>query len=263
MAVGNIRGRARLSASSPAAQAICDRCGFLYQLSDLRKQFQYGGKGLIDTGLLVCAQTCLDRPWDQLRALILPPDPVPHRNPRPDVLATPPATVGFPPPTSPGNQGWTQLILGAPVPGDYPTTKPAALDAVAAATGVPTPPFIADRSKTITQQDVTFTLMAANASRSWLLVYNPSGPQAQFSSGTAVWGAISNLIIGPGEAWFQATALGNGPCYTGALTAVGLYPEVELWAWENIVVPPAGLIALQSGLGFIGLQNGLGNIELE
>jgi hypothetical protein len=232
VALGNIQGFARTRASDPAASAICDRCGLKYNLSDLSPQWEYGGKGLINTGLLVCRRTCLDVPWDQLRALILPPDPVPHRNPRPDVLATPPGMVGAPPPTSPENQGWTQLILGAPVPGDYPTTKAAALAAVAAATGVPTPGGVIDRSATIAQQNVTFTLMAPNVARTWLLLYNPATPQAQFSSGTAVWGLPTNLIIGPGEAWFQATALGTGACYTGALTAIGLYSGVQLWAWE-------------------------------
>jgi hypothetical protein len=231
VALGNLSGRARASLSNPVAQGVCDRDGFRYPLHMLRRQFQYGGKGLINTGLLVCPR-CYDEPWEQLRALILPPDPVPHRNPRPDVLATPPATLGFPPPTSPGNQQWTQLILGAPIAGDYPTTKAAALAAVAAATGVPTPAGIIDRSIVIAKQNVTQALAPANPARSWLLIYNPSGPQAQFSAGTAVWGAVTNLIVGPGEAFFQATGVSVQACYQGALTAIGLYPGVPLWAWE-------------------------------
>lgn len=35
--------------------------------------------------ILVCTQTCLDVPQPQLRTIILPPDPVPVSNPRPEL----------------------------------------------------------------------------------------------------------------------------------------------------------------------------------
>lgn len=78
-------GRARVSASSPRAAAICDRCGFLYTHSDLRFQYQYAGARLVNTQLLVCDR-CLDEPDYFIRgqALALPPDPVSIENPRPD-----------------------------------------------------------------------------------------------------------------------------------------------------------------------------------
>jgi len=41
----------------------------------------YAGAGLINRRLLVC-KGCEDRPQDQLRSIVLPPDPVPIKNPR-------------------------------------------------------------------------------------------------------------------------------------------------------------------------------------
>lgn len=74
-------GRARTSARSPAAHAICDRCGFRYNHVDLRWQFQYGGSGLYNTRILVCAH-CEDKPQAQLLAISIPADPTPILNPR-------------------------------------------------------------------------------------------------------------------------------------------------------------------------------------
>jgi hypothetical protein len=74
-------GRARVSSKSPAAFAICDRCGFLYNHRDLAWQFDWGGASLINKRILVC-KPCNDTPQNQLRAIVLPADPVPIMNPR-------------------------------------------------------------------------------------------------------------------------------------------------------------------------------------
>ena len=74
-------GRARVSPRNPQAFAICDRCGFLSNHVDLQWQFEYAGSGLYNTRLLVCDE-CLDVPQEQLRAIIIPADPVPISNPR-------------------------------------------------------------------------------------------------------------------------------------------------------------------------------------
>jgi len=79
-------GRARVSASSPAAFGTCDRCSFLYNLKDLQWQFQWQGERLVNLQILVC-ETCLDLPSQQLRSLNLPPDPVPVYNARPEYYA--------------------------------------------------------------------------------------------------------------------------------------------------------------------------------
>lgn len=75
-------GRARTSARSPQAHAICDRCGARVNFVDLDWQFQWGGASLINLRLLVCRH-CKDVPQEQLRAIVLPADPLPIINARP------------------------------------------------------------------------------------------------------------------------------------------------------------------------------------
>lgn len=76
-------GRAHVSASNPRAFGVCDRCGIWHQLCNLSWQYQWAGTRLQNLRLLVCAQ-CLDVPQPQLKARILPPDPVPVMNARPE-----------------------------------------------------------------------------------------------------------------------------------------------------------------------------------
>ncbi len=75
-------GHARINPSSPEAAGTCDRCGFVYSFSDLRWQFQWAGAMLQNIRILVCYH-CEDEPQEQLRAIVLPPDPVPVINARP------------------------------------------------------------------------------------------------------------------------------------------------------------------------------------
>lgn len=74
-------GRARTSVSRPQAQALCDRCGIWHSHVDLRWQYDWRGTSLANLRLLVCRR-CMDKPQQQLRAIIIPADPVPIRNPR-------------------------------------------------------------------------------------------------------------------------------------------------------------------------------------
>jgi hypothetical protein len=74
-------GRAKVSARNPEAFAICDGCGFLYQHSELRFQLQWSGNKLVNLKQLVCRR-CNDIPQTQLRAIVLPADPMPIMNPR-------------------------------------------------------------------------------------------------------------------------------------------------------------------------------------
>jgi len=85
MAIPNRHGRARVDATAPSAFAICDTCGFEYLRSDLYAEKQWYGTKITDTGFLVC-DICLDVPQEQLRTIILPPDPIPVSQPRPDFL---------------------------------------------------------------------------------------------------------------------------------------------------------------------------------
>ena len=74
-------GRARTNPNAPASHAICDRCGCRVNFTDLQWQFDYRGRALMNLKILVCRH-CLDKPQDQLRAIILPPDPQPIINAR-------------------------------------------------------------------------------------------------------------------------------------------------------------------------------------
>jgi len=81
MAYASRAGRARTSARNPQAHAICDRCGFRFNHVNLSWQFDWAGASLINKRLLVCNR-CYDEPQQQLRAIVIPADPVPIINPR-------------------------------------------------------------------------------------------------------------------------------------------------------------------------------------
>lgn len=76
-------GRAVVNPEAPRSFAICDRCGFLFNHPDLTWQFQWAGPNLQNLRLLVC-QRCNDVPQPQLKPRILPPDPMPTLNARPE-----------------------------------------------------------------------------------------------------------------------------------------------------------------------------------
>jgi hypothetical protein len=80
------KGHARLDPQRPAAFAICEKCGFLYNHRDLRWDMQWRGNKLEKTGFLVCP-ACEDVPNQTLRPKVLPPDPVPVLNPRTETVA--------------------------------------------------------------------------------------------------------------------------------------------------------------------------------
>ena len=79
-------GRARVSSKNPQALGVCDRCGMWYNHVDLAWQFDWGGASLINKRILVC-QPCNDIPQNQLRAIVLPADPIPVMNPRTESYA--------------------------------------------------------------------------------------------------------------------------------------------------------------------------------
>lgn len=79
-------GRARVNPTNPEAFAICDRCGALYNHVDLSFQFDYRGMELKNTGRLVC-RPCTDIANEQLKPRIIPADPTPIMNARPENYA--------------------------------------------------------------------------------------------------------------------------------------------------------------------------------
>lgn len=74
-------GRAQTSSRNPRAFGVCDRCAIWYNRDQLNWQMDWAGASLINKRMLVC-NTCMDVPQQQLRAIIIPADPVPISNPR-------------------------------------------------------------------------------------------------------------------------------------------------------------------------------------
>lgn len=111
MAYASQSGRARTDPNNPQAHAICDRCGFRYNHVDLQWQFDWAGASLINKRILVCA-TCNDDPQQQLRAIVVPADPMPIVNPRIEPYLADETNYRY---TS--GQNTTNLQTGIPVPG--------------------------------------------------------------------------------------------------------------------------------------------------
>ncbi len=81
MAYASISGRARTNPRNPSAFAVCDRCSIWHNHKDLQWQYDWRGATIQNVRILVC-NTCLDVPQEQLRAIVVPPDPMPIMQPR-------------------------------------------------------------------------------------------------------------------------------------------------------------------------------------
>lgn len=81
-------GRAVTNPENPRAFAVCDNCRFWYNHHRLKWQREWQGTQIINKGFLVC-EACLDKPNPQLKARLMPPDPVPIANPRPETYRYP------------------------------------------------------------------------------------------------------------------------------------------------------------------------------
>lgn len=73
---------ARVDAQNPEGWAVCDRCQFWRNRSELVWQIEWAGNSLYSKGILVCQDRCFDKPQEQFRTIILPPDPPPIVNAR-------------------------------------------------------------------------------------------------------------------------------------------------------------------------------------
>lgn len=74
-------GHAKADPSAPRAAGFCDRCDHVWQLSQLVWEMQWRGTTLTRTGFRVCPE-CLDVPAQFLKAISIPADPLPVRDPR-------------------------------------------------------------------------------------------------------------------------------------------------------------------------------------
>ncbi len=76
-------GHAEVNPRAPVSFAICDRCSRQFNINMLSWQWQWAGPRLQNTRFLVC-RSCMDVPQPQLKPRILPPDPHPTLNARPE-----------------------------------------------------------------------------------------------------------------------------------------------------------------------------------
>jgi hypothetical protein len=83
MGYASISGRAITDPDAPRAFGVCDRCGIWYNHSELRWQYNIRGRGLQNLRILVCSD-CEDEPSYFLKPIIVPPDPPPIPNARPE-----------------------------------------------------------------------------------------------------------------------------------------------------------------------------------
>ena len=99
----------------------------MYNHDQLQWQFDYAGAGLINKRILIC-NPCNDTPQNQLRAIVLPADPVPIQNPRvQDYYTAETTTIAV------SQSAQTDPITGIPIyltvnlvnqDGSTPTTQP-------------------------------------------------------------------------------------------------------------------------------------------
>jgi hypothetical protein len=79
---------APVSLRHPVPWRICDRCGFRYLYPKTSWQYEWRGNDLVNIGLIVCPR-CLDVPQENLKVIIIGPDPVPVKDPRPGTYTPP------------------------------------------------------------------------------------------------------------------------------------------------------------------------------
>lgn len=75
---------ARTDPTRPQGWATCSRCGFIGNLIDFKWQFDWRGQNIVNLKFLVCPP-CYDLPSEAaLRTIVLPADPLPLMNARPE-----------------------------------------------------------------------------------------------------------------------------------------------------------------------------------
>jgi hypothetical protein len=148
MSYASRAGRARTNPSAPQAHAICDRCGCRYNFVDLQWQMEWRGATLQNIRILVC-RTCLDRPQENIRSIVVPADPMPIINARVQDFAaaeTDYRTAAAIPVNDP--------VTGIPVPPSVQIVTPAGQSITTSPTG--SPPGIAAAGVMPLQQGVHY-----------------------------------------------------------------------------------------------------------
>lgn len=129
-------GHARTNPRAPQAFAVCDSCGDWYNRVNLIVQREWYGDFLADTGFRVCPR-CLSKPQPQLKTVILPLDPVPIDEPRPERFQAQQSINGLTAPAVWQNlNGFTQIVgpqgtsIRMPILAEFDPTGPQAKNAM-------------------------------------------------------------------------------------------------------------------------------------
>ena len=84
-----------IDVKNPRSVGVCDGCGFWTMHPSMveKKEFR-GGSAPVGTGFYVCG-VCDDVPNPYYSKMVLPPDPIPIKNPRPENYSLDPSPMLF------------------------------------------------------------------------------------------------------------------------------------------------------------------------
>ena len=82
----NRYGKASVNPEKPRAFGVCDRCSNWTNHHKMRWQFEWNATELFNKRILVCDE-CYDKPQVQFRQVVIPADPPPIFNVRPENFA--------------------------------------------------------------------------------------------------------------------------------------------------------------------------------
>lgn len=235
-------GHARVDPNSPSAFAVCDRCQRLFNRRDLIWEMQWRGPRLMKTGYLV-DKSCLDVPQQQLRPRILPTDPVPIFNPRPEFFAF-----------ENGLQGFTLYTLDVPNNGnDGPVfSKNYVLDQIALLSGIAVP-SVDDDSGVIFTSQVAQAMIPLLPPHQYLLIFNPTALPLAVSFGTAGFLDTTSIVLSTGQALLWSSTQ-HTQISANAMTVAGFSIGQAYYAWATSLntglINDGGVLQLEFGIGY-------------
>lgn len=244
MAWGDISGQAVTDPNSPRAQGVCDECGTHYNLRSLRKEVQFMGTAVKWTGRLVCTPRCWTKPQPQLMPIRLPADPVPVKNPRPELYGLVDQPLGF--------QQYAMWNGGFPLPygvelmdgdGEPILTDQglpiiiyigsdgiALLSQLAEITGIPVPGTIVGYNSTIAAAGVSQMMIPAGA-KSYIAIFNPCSSPIFVNVGSDASQVTPSISVGTGGCLFWATAQGGATPTASQINVLGNWATVPFYCY--------------------------------
>jgi hypothetical protein len=251
MGFANRSGYAVTNPSSPRAFAVCDSCGTHWNRNRLIDQYEWGGDGLIDQGFRNCPR-CISKPQEQFRTPILPLDPIPIDDPRPEYPVLNQNLNGFIQVVGPQSDD-----IHIPVGGEFDPTCPHRNKNTMVLNlfwgKIPFPLLtddsgiyplsddngnillqdnVIDRSGVVGISGVPVLIAPPNPSRKFILVYNPAAAVLGIAQGFPILGGQGTVVVGTGEAVTQNILVPPGQIWRGGIYGLGLIPRMPFYAWE-------------------------------